>query len=475
MRYESKQINRMKYLLLLPILLVSNCLPAQMLWSNTYQISENFSNDQRGLVILDNGEIVVGGFYNTGTSSATRTSFLLSAELATGDSIDFANCTSISLCDERNDILVMARNQENDIFTAGTQIFGASDYLARINGPNDLSVNWIINNFSPENVHSIFYIESVSDGMIIIGRFSNVDYFVIKFNDAGEQMWSTRLSPSSPSNVLKVATLPNDNIAIYYQSGNFPNNLNFLALLDAAGNIQYNLLTEKTIFALGATNDNKIIALQKDDIFSDGPYELVTYDENTATTVLSDSCNVNFPREIFINQNDEIFIVDDVDITDDDQLKILKLSSTGDSLWSETYGETGFDYTYYESEFVDDQTIVFMGASRNNITSQNPKILLMAVDVSNLPTSNNNFTTNEDRFLIYPNPGRNEIKIVTNNPEIGQGFYRIYNLDGRLVQEAPFYSQETIDIRHLVYGVYSIELFNQSKEKIGVEKLISVN
>lgn len=461
----------MKYLLLLPFLLFNNSLTAQMLWSNTYQITENFSNGQNGLVILDSGEIVIGGHYNTGNSSGTRTSFLLSADLETGDSIGFTNCTSISLCDERNDILVMGRNENNDIFTAGTQYFGNPNYLAQISGPNDLSVNWILYNSDLENVHHIDYIESVSDGIVIIGKFSNIDYFAMKFNAAGEQIWSTRLPTISPSNVLKATILPNDHIAIYYQSGNFPNNSNFLALLDDTGNIQYNLLIGKTIFELGATNDNKIVALQKDDIFS-GPYELVTYNENAGRTILDDNYNADFPRKIFTNLNNEIFIIDDVSINNEDKLKIHKLSPAGDSLWSETYGEDGYDYTYRESRFVNDQTIVFMGSSRNNITSANPKILLMAVNVSNLPTSTNNLTASDHHFLLYPNPGTNEIKIVTNNPETDQGFYRLYSLDGKLIQEAPFYSERLIDIQQLDQGFYFIKLFDQSGAIIGVEKLI---
>ena len=463
----------MKYLLLLPSLLLGNYLSAQMLWSNTYQITENYSNGQRDLVILDSGEIVVGGFYNTGTSSGTRTSFLLSADLTTGDSIDFTNCTSISLCDERNDILVMGKNENNDIFTAGTQYFGSPNYLAQISGPNDLALNWILYNSELENVHHIDYIESVSDGIIIIGKYSNIDYFAIKLNAEGEQIWSTRLPTASPSNVLKATTLPNDHIAIYYQSGNFPNNLNFLALLDADGNIQYNLLTGKTIFALGATNDNKIIALQKDDLFS-GPYELVTYDEDIEVSILNDAYYANFPREIFINQSDEIFITDDVDVTDDDQLKIHKLSPTGDSLWSETYGESGFDYTYYESKFVDNQTIVFMGSSRNNITSANPKIFLMAVDVSNLPTSTDNLTTPKIILKIYPNPSKDEIRITSEDEAFNQGNYKLYNVNGKLIEQATFDTETPISINYLKQGFYTIQFLDQNGVNIGLDKFIKI-
>ena len=65
-----------------------------------------------------------------------------------------------------------------------------------------------------------------------------------------------------------------------------------------------------------------------------------------------------------------------------------------------------------------------------------------------------------DRFQLYPNPAQNELKVKGNFAELE---YRIFSLEGKLVQTGILLNDEQINLEQLKNGVYSISLNDKTK------------
>ena len=458
----------MKYVLLLPLFIFFNNLDAQTLWTNTYKLTESSTLSPKDIVI-QNEKIIVGGYYFAGSSSASRTVFVLSVDLLNGDSITIDNCDAGVFCDFREDILEMGQNENNDIFTAGSQSFGPADYVAKINSSDDMTVNWIRSDLVLDSIHHIDQLETVSDGVIIAGSFSDLDYYVMKLNFDGEKIWLKRLPMATPGYAAKMDVLPNENIVLLYKNG-----LNtvdvILSLIDPFGNLIYTKEIDRSISRLGVTNNNEIITFQSISVFN-APCCIVKYTMNGDELILNDDYEFSTPSRILTNEEGEIFVIETDRVDEVDGFTIRKLSSNGVLLWNEFYGEEGYEYRYVESELISDESIVVLGRKSLLTSPYSREVLLISVDVSNLPTSDNR-VIDESRFFIYPNPSRDIIRIKANNFITEHlASYELYTINGRLVQKDYFIATETIRLHHLSEGIYTIKLLNEKGETIGVARL----
>lgn len=76
----------------------------------------------------------------------------------------------------------------------------------------------------------------------------------------------------------------------------------------------------------------------------------------------------------------------------------------------------------------------------------------------------------KNRLTLYPNPAQRFIKI--NGLSLANSYGEIYNLNGQIIWQGKVSSDKEIDISTFSKGIYSILLFNDSKQLIGKNKFI---
>ena len=460
----------MKYLYLFTFLIFFSSIDAQIIWTKKYDLTESSTLRPIDMLIQEDEKIVVGGYYFGPNPNQSRTVFTLSVDLMNGDSLSEDNCIAGALCSSREDILVMAQNENNEIFTAGNRNFGSADYLAQINNSDDLTTQWIREDLEMDSVHHIDQVETVSDGIIIAGSFSIIDYFLMKFDFAGERIWSKRIPVSVLGYKPKLAILPNGGIALIYTNDiNSPDT--FLSLFDGSGNLIYTKNIDNEVLALGVNNDNEILTVQITPDY-DETHHVIKYSLSGDELILNDEYEFNYPSKILANQKNEIFIFENFENNNLEGFKIHKFSAQGNPLWNEFYGESDYKNRYEDSELYNDELIVVMGKSTNTNTLSNIEVFISAIDISNLPTSDKQIIE-EDRFFIYPNPSRNEIKIKVNNyTEEQLTSYELYAIDGKLIQRNSFKPNQAINLQHLALGFYIVKILDKEERVIGAENFV---
>ncbi len=460
----------MKYLYLFIFFIFSIGLDAQIIWTKKYDLTESSTLRPTDMLIQGDEKIVVGGYYFGPSPNQSRTVFILSVDLMNGDSLSENNCIAGALCSSREDILVMAQNENNEIFTVGNRNFGSADYLAQINNSDDLTTKWIREDLEMDSIHHIDQVETVSDGIIIAGSFSSIDYFLMKFDFAGERIWSRRIPVSVLGYQPKLAILPNESIALIYTNDiNSPDT--FLSLFDGSGHLIYTKAIDNEVLALGINNDNEILTVQLTSDY-DETHHVIKYSLSGEELILNDNYEFNYPNKILANQKNEIFIFENFEKDNLEGFKIHKFSAQGDSLWNEFYGEADYENRYEDAELYNDESIVVMGKSTNTNMFSNIEVFITAIDLSNLPTSDKQIVE-ENRFFIYPNPSNNEIKIKANNyTEEQLAFYELYAIDGKLIQRNSFKSNKAIHLQHLDLGFYVIKILDKEGRVISAESLV---
>jgi photosystem II stability/assembly factor-like uncharacterized protein len=78
----------------------------------------------------------------------------------------------------------------------------------------------------------------------------------------------------------------------------------------------------------------------------------------------------------------------------------------------------------------------------------------------------------ESTFTIYPNPATNKISIATNSNQQGETTICIFNMNGALLQQTKFQSQNLIelDVSNLTKGIYLVKI--QTNKGIETKKLV---
>jgi hypothetical protein len=67
--------------------------------------------------------------------------------------------------------------------------------------------------------------------------------------------------------------------------------------------------------------------------------------------------------------------------------------------------------------------------------------------------------------IVYPNPARNTIKLSIESPDLENMIYRLFDINGRLIQEMKVESEETeISIYNLVPSIYILKVIKNKKE-----------
>ena len=83
--------------------------------------------------------------------------------------------------------------------------------------------------------------------------------------------------------------------------------------------------------------------------------------------------------------------------------------------------------------------------------------------------STNTYLAQKNTFTIYPNPVNTSFKIESS---IKPFYYKIYTLNGLLLQKGTLSNDKTINIQGFTKGVYMITLFNNNNRYLGNSKLI---
>lgn len=455
----------MKYILTFSILIFSTVLSAQILWQNTYDLTESYSVIPMDMVI-QNDQIVVGGFYLSGSSSSSRTNFVLSVDPLTGDSITLDNCQSGVFCDNRNDILLMAGNENDEIFTAGNLDLGDSDYLAKINNSGDITLDWIRDNFHWDNIHHINHLEVVEDGMIIAGSFSNIDYFMKKISFTGETVWSRRFPITPVGFGSRLAILPNGSIAFLVKS-NINDISSHLSLINGNGGITFSIQPDMDIFELAFNSFNEIITLERETVFDEN-FSVVKYDMSGDATIVGEY-PLDDSRNLLLNSQNEIYIIETTTENEIEGFRVHKLSPNGDFLWTNFYGEAGIEYTHRSSKLLNDNTLIIMGNSISD-TFNNNEVLLMAIDLTSLPASTMVENINQS-FIFYPNPAKESVQLqISSNAIQRPTSYALFGTDGKLIQTDNF--TNSIQLKDLSSGLFIVKLFGENGNLIGVKKIL---
>lgn len=100
-----------------------------------------------------------------------------------------------------------------------------------------------------------------------------------------------------------------------------------------------------------------------------------------------------------------------------------------------------------------------------------PSITAAAIYLlTNLPNCTNIFETGSLRFNLYPNPVNDVFNIESDEVKL---IMNIYTISGQLIfSQQILNKKETIDISHLVEGIYFVELKNEYSGEYALKKLV---
>jgi photosystem II stability/assembly factor-like uncharacterized protein len=138
----------------------------------------------------------------------------------------------------------------------------------------------------------------------------------------------------------------------------------------------------------------------------------------------------------------------------------IQRTTDGGTTWSNPLFITG--NALHSISFPDKETGYIVGSNGTILKTTNGGAFPTAVEKVSL----------ESTFTIYPNPATNKISIATNSNLQGETTICIYNMNGALLQQNKFQSQNMIemDVSALVKGIYLIEI--QTKKGIETKKLV---
>jgi len=97
--------------------------------------------------------------------------------------------------------------------------------------------------------------------------------------------------------------------------------------------------------------------------------------------------------------------------------------------------------------------------------------ILKTINTGGFPTAVEN-VLQQSTFTVYPNPATNKISIATKSNLQGETFVYIFNMNGALLQQQKFESQNLIemDVSALAKGIYLLQI--QTKAGVETKKLV---
>ncbi len=143
---------------------------------------------------------------------------------------------------------------------------------------------------------------------------------------------------------------------------------------------------------------------------------------------------------------------------------ILKLTATGDTVWTKSYGGSGFDELSAIQQ-TDDGGYIVAGGSESTDGDVTGNHGYFDYWVLKLDNSTGISTQNIEQIAVYPNPAHNKLLITATTD---QAVITIYNTKGQQVlQKNLSQKNATINISDLAKGSYVIKLSENDKIKVG--------
>ena len=436
----------------------------QVNWLQSYLSQQTIGS--RDFMIENDGTIVAGGYFFDDANQQARTTHILSIDSENGDSLTFQQCESGVFCDNRNDILLLTKNATGAIFTAGNLDLGSGDYLAKINGADDLNMEWLRNDLYATNlIHHVEALETVSDGIIIAGTFSEADYLVVKYDFEGNKLWSRKITVSEIGRSPLITITTDGNVVMIYTDG-LNNGLDYLSRIDGDGNLLWTVpITDTRPLVIAASPDNQVFTLNvvEDSYTGNELYSLVKYDMNGTPTVFNSDCDINFPLQMHVNQTSEIFVSSSVrDDNGDYGFGLAKFSPSGTLLFYEGYKEEGFEDAFFDMELLGEQTIIMMGRRRADNAFKR-SIVLISIDGNTGSTSTSDLTDSK-HLQIAPNPVRDQLNLSfspANHASIHS--FELFNIQGQVIKSEVVNQLQKLNINvvDLQSGIYFISIKDQ--------------
>lgn len=446
-------------------LFLSFSLTAQQVnWLQSYNPQQ--TNSPRDLTIQNDGPLFTGGYYLEG-GIQIRKAFILSVDAANGDSLTMIECEAGVLCDSRKDVLHLAKNAAGAVFTTGNLDFGSSDYLAKINGGNDLTIDWIIDDLTVGNIiHHINVLEIVSDGIIIAGTFSETDYAIMKFDFDGNNMWSTKI-PVTEIGREPIMTITTDENAIILYTDGLNDGIDKLSRIDTDGNILWTIpIIGQKMLTIAAGLNNQFYSFDfLESTWGDEIYRLVQHDADGTPTVLNTNCGINFPEKMIVNQAGEIFAsASFYDANSDYGFGLAKFSSNGTLLFNANFKEEGFEDNFFDMELLDEQTVIMIGRRTADIPNISQRtVSLISIDGSSGSTSTNDLTDTK-LLQLAPNPVEEKIQLAFASASNARfNHYELFNTQGQMLKSEHIDQAEelSINVVGLPTGTYLIRVKDQ--------------
>jgi len=130
------------------------------------------------------------------------------------------------------------------------------------------------------------------------------------------------------------------------------------------------------------------------------------------------------------------------------------------------YAQTGIKVTYYDGTtqgfavqdsgklYFSESNLLIKTSSTSTPTSL-PVSIIQKITFDNSVLSTQNISQNKSKYILYPNPSNDFIRIKSLNADKLE--VSIYALDGKLLLKGNYVSDQNIDISQLPAGVYIVK------------------
>lgn len=450
------------------LVLLPSMLCAQVLWEKTY-LNQILTTPGDIHIDSNNDRIIIsGGFRDKMVDKNPSRMFLLSTSLNAGDSLTIVQCDPGPFCDNRGGIGHLAPAMDEGLYTVG------GSYLAKIASATDLTVEWIRESLLQDSIHSVHDLELLPDGLILSGTFSNIDYFINKYNFNGDKLWSRRF-PIERSSTSKLVKLSDNSLGFYYGEGG-NSRRNNLARVSSDGEVIFDKPLTEWVYAIAASPGNEVLMIVSTGNGAGYLYNLLKMDENGNKSTVKSPIDCYYPKAFLTNSQGELFIADAFTSFADNLagMSLSKFKPDGSLIWKEHFKRPGFEDSLYEMKIVGQDSVYLLGTRRllDTETSWERDLLLMLVDGRGNTTSVRSEQI-DVAIKAFPNPVRREFTLAWDDATFsGLLEYQLLTIHGQLLQHGPAIGRSlSLDIEQLNPGLYLVKLLDD-QGKYAVKKIV---
>jgi uncharacterized delta-60 repeat protein len=458
-------------------------------WEYVYRGPSEESNDVAHHITIDDN----GNVYATGVVDTTLTSQyndIYTVKLSPTGSVIWEATFSGAAGGNDTPAGIAVDNQGN-VYVAATAVnFDTGFDGALISYDQNGNQNWV-SYFDMDSMAQGFDALAVANtqeiycgGFMIPGFGVYTDALLVKFDDAGNILWSTSFDADSTIStdrdlINNLAIDTASNVVVAGQA-----NRNFLvAKYDAAGNLlwsdEYSYTTgSDSVCAITIDPFNNVIAAGKATLSFGSDYVTVKYDENG--NLLWDKNYVNspgsddVPYDIISDSVGNVYITgfEILNFTTNFNFLTLKYDSAGTFAWELIYSDSlGNSPDFGRRIAMDAAGNIYVMGDANQPCFGNTFINGYRYDITTVKYGSGSGVGLQDpvaadtELLLYPNPASGLLNIRTGNSVEGIGMcdITIYNIEGRMVYRSDRMVAGTIelDVSGIEDGLYLIRIIGK--------------